>query len=87
MADDQKPDGRWPVWALALVSYPFMAGAVATNVFFASLIGESAGWPVTIPPIPSILIGMVLGVPAAWITGRWFRAKIDEAEGHSDNGA
>lgn len=87
MLQDKKPDGRWSVWALSLVSYPFMAGAVAVNVFFASLIGQSAGWDMTIPPIPSIIIGLVLGIPAAWVTGRWFRAKIDEAERQSDNGA
>ncbi|KPN64746.1 hypothetical protein SAMN04488527_11513 [Aliiroseovarius crassostreae] len=78
-------DGRWPVWLLSLVSYPFMVGAVATNVFFASLIGQSAGWETVIAPIPSILISLVLGIPAAWITGRWFREKIDEAEGYSDD--
>lgn len=85
MADNPKKDGRWPVWVLALVSYPFMAGAVATNVFFASLIGQAAGWETVIAPVPSILISLVLGVPAAWVTGRWFRAKIDEAESQSDN--
>lgn len=79
-------DGRWPVWLLSLVSYPFMVGAVATNVFFASLIGESAGWNTTIPPVPSLLISLFLGVPAAWITGRWFREKIDEAEGYTGDG-
>ncbi len=85
MATPSENSGRWPVWALALVSYPFMAGAVAVNVFFASLIGQSAGWDVVVPPVPSILIGLVFGVPAAWITGRWFRAKIDEAEAEPSN--
>ncbi len=77
-----EPDGRWPVWALAGVCYPVAVGAVAVNLFFASLVGQAVGLP-TIPPTIAVLCGVVGGIPAAWITGRWFRGKIDEAEGYS----
>jgi hypothetical protein len=81
-----EPDGRWPVWALAAVCYPVAVGAVAVNLFFASLLGQAIGWP-AIPPTIAVLCGVVGGIPAAWVTGRWFRGKIDEAEGYSKPGA
>ena len=80
------PSGRWPVWALAAVCYPVAVGAVAVNLFFASLLGQAIGWP-AIPPTIAVLCGVVGGIPAAWITGRWFRGKIDEAEGYTNPGA
>ncbi|GGD37466.1 NnrT family protein, required for expression of nitric oxide and nitrite reductase (Nir and Nor) [Aureimonas glaciei] len=50
---------------LALILYPFGAGAMAVNLFFASLIGSWVGWPV-LTPVQSVLGGAVLGVPATW---------------------
>ena len=80
------PRGRWPVWALAAVCYPVAIGAVAVNLFFASLVGLAIGLP-AIPPTVAVLCGVIGGLPAAWITGRWFRGKIDEAEGYTKPGA
>ncbi|MDP5219123.1 hypothetical protein Q5Y75_18035 [Ruegeria sp. 2205SS24-7] len=72
-------DGRWPVWELALLLYPFAMAAVAINLFMASLIGIMLGWQ-ALDPFTSILWAVPLGVPAALLAGRWVRSLIDEAE-------
>ncbi|MCP5088783.1 MAG: hypothetical protein GY952_18490 [Rhodobacteraceae bacterium] len=77
-APEHKP-GRWPVWKIASVAYPAVAGAAAVNIFFFGLMVQRLGVTAFTPQI-SILVGCVLGLPLAWITGRWFRTKIDEAE-------
>lgn len=50
---------------LTLILYPFGAGAMAVNLFFASLIASWIGWPV-LTPVQSVIGGAVLGVPATW---------------------
>ena len=50
---------------LTLILYPFGSGAMAVNLFFASLIWSWTGWPV-LPPLPSVLAGAVLGLPVIW---------------------
>ncbi|WP_421703334.1 hypothetical protein [Aliiroseovarius sp.] len=72
-------DGRWPVWALAVVLYPFAAGAAAVNLFFLSLMSQVVGLRV-LSTTEAIIGGLILGIPFAWITGRWIRGLIDEAE-------
>ena len=52
----------WSMGKIALVLYPFGAGAMAVNVFFASLIGSWIGWPV-LSTQWSIVCGCVIGVP------------------------
>ncbi|WP_300512724.1 hypothetical protein [Aliiroseovarius sp.] len=71
--------GRWPVWALAVVLYPFAAGAAAVNLFFLGLMSQVIGLRV-LSTSEAIIGGLILGVPFAWITGRWIRGLIDEAE-------
>jgi hypothetical protein len=73
-------DGRWPVWQLALLLYPFAATAVAINLFMIALIGLSVGLP-SLSPLGALAAGAVLGVPASHWAGRRLRALIDEADG------
>ena len=76
---DQKKAGRWPVWALAVLMYPFAAGAAAVNLFFLSLMGQALGLR-ALSTSEAVIGGIVLGVPFAWIAGKWLRGLIDEAE-------
>lgn len=74
------PDGgRWPVWKLALLLYPFAAGAVAINLFLLGLIFHVTGWQ-AIEPVTALIWSVPLGVPATWFAGRWVRGLMDEAD-------
>ncbi|WP_371170519.1 hypothetical protein [Aliiroseovarius sp. 2305UL8-7] len=79
MADAQDRSGRWPVWLLALVLYPFAAGAAAVNLFFLTLMTQAIGLN-ALSPVQSIVGGVALGVPFAWVAGKWMRGLIDKAE-------
>ena len=59
--------------------YPLAAGAAAINVFFASLIGSWLGWDVLTPHM-SVVIGGVLGLPAAWMFARHIHGLVTQAE-------
>jgi hypothetical protein len=72
--------GRWPVWRLGLMLYPFVAAAVAINAFMAGLLGKTLGLG-TIAPVPSLAVGAVLGIPATIWAARKLRALMDEADG------
>ncbi|WP_239113610.1 hypothetical protein [Shimia biformata] len=72
-------DGRWPVWKLALMLYPFTAATVAINLFLLGLISHAIGWP-EITPVTALVWSIPLGVPATWLAGRWVRSLMDEAE-------
>ena len=72
-------EGKWPVWKLAILLYPATALTVAINLFLAGLIANSAGFGV-ITPVAAILWSIPLGVPAAWLAGRWLRGLMDEAD-------
>lgn len=54
-----------PSWKLLAGLYPFGAGAMGVNLFFASLIGSWLGWPV-LTPWQSVAGGLVIGVPATY---------------------
>lgn len=69
----------WSTAKIALALYPFGAGAMATNVFFASLIGSWVGFPV-LSTLWSIAIGAVIGVPATWAFARHIRNLMDKAD-------
>ena len=69
----------WSVTKLTVVLYPFGAGAMAVNSFFASLIGSWAGLPV-LSPAASIVVGSVIAVPLTWLFARHIRRLMDEAE-------
>ncbi len=65
---------------LTMILYPFGAGAMAVNVFFASLIWSWLGWPV-LTPVQSILGGAVLGVPATWAFARHIWQLMESIDG------
>ena len=65
---------------LTLILYPFGAGAMAVNLFFASLIGSWIGLPV-LTPVQSVMGGAVLGAPATWAFARHIRRLMEKAEG------
>lgn len=71
-------DDRWPVWKLAVLLYVFAAGAVAINLFMLGLMGQALGLP-ALSPVRALTISVVLGIPAAWLSGRWVRQLLDEA--------
>lgn len=65
---------------LTLILYPFGAGAMAVNLFFASLIGSWVGWPV-LTPVQSVLGGAVLGIPATWAFACHIKKLMAAADG------
>ncbi|KAA9010087.1 NnrT protein [Histidinibacterium aquaticum] len=75
---DQEPVS--PGWRLLAGIYPFAAGAVAVNLYFASLIGSWIGLPV-ITPTAAAMAGLVFGWPAAWPFARHFARLMREADG------
>jgi len=82
------PDGRptsarrWSRRKLAVVLFPFVAAAVAVNLFLASLLGATLGLPVLSPPL-ALALSLPLGVPATWATARWVDGLLDQAESGS----
>jgi len=64
---------------IALAIYPLGAGAMAVNLFFASLIGSWMGLPVLDPWI-ALWGGMVLGFPVTFAFACHFRSLMDEAD-------
>ncbi len=77
MTATEKP---WSVKKLAVVLYPFAAGAVAINLFMLGLIGIALGLP-AISPETALVLSIPLGVPATWYTAKWVRSLMDEADG------
>ena len=71
-------DDRWPVWKLALLLYVFATGAVAINLFMLGLIGQALGLA-ALSPAMALSLSVPLGVPAAWLAGRWVRSLLDQA--------
>ncbi len=71
-------DDRWPVWRLALMLYVFAAGAVAINLFMLGLMAQSLGLP-PLSPVAALVASGPLGIPAAWLAGRWLRRLLDTA--------
>lgn len=71
---------RWSRRKLAVVLFPFVAAAVAVNLFLASLLGAALGLPV-LSPILALLAALPLGIPATWATTLWVDGLLDKAEG------
>jgi hypothetical protein len=69
----------WSTGQIALVLYPFGAGAAAVNVFFASLIFSWAGGPVA-STAWSIALGCLIGAPTTWYFSRHIRHLMDVAD-------
>jgi hypothetical protein len=67
----------WSVRRIALVLYPFGAGAMAVNVFFASLIGSWMGLPI-LSTGASCIAGAVIGGPATWAFARHIRRLMND---------
>ncbi len=72
-------DRGWSTRKIALALYPFGAGAMAVNVFFASLIGSWIGGPV-LSMGWSFLLGCIIGVPATFVFARHIRRLMDDSE-------
>jgi divalent metal cation (Fe/Co/Zn/Cd) transporter len=70
----------WSTARIALLLYPFAAGAAAVNVFFASLIGSWVGGPVLSSAL-SLTLGCVIGAPATLAFARHIRRLMDRADG------
>lgn len=70
--------GRWPVWKLALLLYPFAAPAVAINLFLLGLIAHKTGLA-AMAPVTALWLSVPLGLSASWLLGRWVRGLLDEA--------
>ncbi|WP_370285129.1 NnrT protein [Pseudooceanicola nanhaiensis] len=60
--------------------YPFGAGAMGVNLFFASLIGSWMGWPV-LTPWQSAAGGLVIGLPATYAFACHIMRLMEKAEG------
>jgi hypothetical protein len=69
----------WSTKQIALVLYPFGAGAAGVNVFFASLLGSWMGWPI-LPTGWSIALGCLIGIPATLAFARHLRHLMDQAD-------
>jgi len=74
----EPPGDRWPVWKLAALLYPFVAGAVAINLFMLALMWQAIGLP-ALSPLRSIALAVPLGIPAALAAGKWVRRLLDRA--------
>lgn len=72
-------DTGWSLRRLTLVLFPFGWGAMAVNVFFASLVGSWIGLPV-LGTGASLGIGALIALPATWAFARHIRHLINEAE-------
>ncbi|MCW3783996.1 hypothetical protein [Defluviimonas salinarum] len=71
-------EGRWPVWKLGLLLYPFAAAAVAINLFMLALMGQAIGLT-ALSPVTTLWLSLPLGIPATWAAGHWVRHLLDEA--------
>ena len=69
----------WSTARLTLALYPFGAGAMALNVYFAGLILSWLGLP-PVTPVTALLIGLPLGLPATWLFARHIRRLMDAAD-------
>ena len=76
-----RPAPRWSRRKLVAVLFPFVAAAVAVNLFLASLLGASFGFPV-LPPVWALVLSVPLGLPATWATMLWVERLLDRAEEH-----
>ena len=78
MKSDHPLPPRRPVWKLSMLLYVFAAGAVAINLFMLGLMGQALGLA-ALTPQQAVALAVPLGVPAAWLAGRWARRLLDEA--------
>lgn len=74
-----KPKTWWDNARLAVLLYPFAFSAMAINIFLLGLMGQSLSLP-ALSPVTSLCLGLIAGVPAACLSGRWVRSLIERAE-------
>ena len=72
----------WSVNQITLALYPFGAGAMAVNAFFASLIGSWIGGPV-LSTTAALVAGAIIGLPATYAFARHIRTLMDQADNAS----
>ena len=68
------------LWKLGAILWPFVAGAVAVNLFLASLIFQSAGWANAMAPLTALVWAVPLSPPFALAAALWVRNLIRTAE-------
>ncbi|NDW33782.1 MULTISPECIES: NnrT protein [Roseobacteraceae] len=73
-----RPERR-PSWKLLSALYPFGAGAMGVNLFFAALIGSWLGWPV-LTPLQAAAGGLVIGLPATYAFAGHIVRLMEKAE-------
>jgi hypothetical protein len=69
-----------PPLKLLAALYPFGAGAMGVNLYFASLIGSWLGWRV-LSPWEAAAGGLVIGLPATYAFARHIARLMQQAEG------
>lgn len=84
MSGTRSPSRKAPLtenlWKLGALLWPFVAGAVAINLYLAALILHAAGWTPAMPPVTALIWSLPLSFPASWAAARWVRSLIREAE-------
>ncbi len=71
-------DRAWGVGKITAVLYVFGAGAVAVNLYFASLIASWMGFSV-IAPLQAVIGGAILGLPVSWLFAQYIKSLMDQA--------
>ncbi|WP_435230485.1 hypothetical protein ACMAZE_00060 [Pseudopelagicola sp. nBUS_20] len=69
----------WTVWRISLWSFVFVWGALAINFYFIGLMWQVINLPV-IAPVTAIQIAFPFSFPMTWVSARWVRRLMDEAE-------
>ncbi|MGH1331387.1 MAG: NnrT protein [Paracoccaceae bacterium] len=70
---------RWSPLMIMLVLFPFGWGAMAVNVFFASLIGSWLGAPIATASV-ALILGALIAIPATYAFAKHIRRLMDEAD-------
>jgi hypothetical protein len=65
---------------LKLILYPFVAAAVAINLFMLFLLFQAIG-VTAMSPVTALVLAIPLGIPANYLTAHWVQGLIDEGEG------
>ncbi|MFC0200614.1 NnrT protein [Paracoccus rhizosphaerae] len=68
-----------PPLKLVAALFPFGAGAMAVNLFFASLIGSWLGWRV-LTPWEAAAGGLLIGLPPTWAFASHIMRLMRQAE-------
>lgn len=77
------PPRRRTGWKLALGLFPFVAAAVAINLFLLFLMLQAVGID-ALSPRSALLWSIPLAVPATWAAHRWVTSLIAQAERGQD---